>query len=317
MTKRRVLICGATGFIGRNMAEALAADPAFAVRATYRTRAPFACPGLEWVRADLTDPAEVAAATENVDVLIQAAATTSGAKDILGRPHIHVTDNAVMNALLLRAAFEKRIGHSVFFSCSIMYASRETPQAEDDFDSGQALHPAYFGAGWTKLYLEKMCEFYARQGAGKFTAIRHSNVYGPHDKFDLERSHVFGATVTKVLNATGGRLVVWGDGEAARDLLYVGDLVEFVRLVLDRQPGPFGLYNVGLGRAVTVRELAAKIAAAAGRDLKIEFDRSKPSIDTRISLDCAKAEREIGWRPRVSLEDGIARTLAWRRANPG
>ena len=97
------------------------------------------------------------------------------------------------------------------------------------------MHPNYFGIGWTKLYIEKMCEFFSRLGVTKHTVIRHTNVFGPHDKFDLERSHVFGATVTKAMTSTTGAITVWGTGEEARDLIYVDDLVRFVELC-DRPP---------------------------------------------------------------------------------
>ena len=248
--KRRVVVCGAAGFIGRNIAESLAAEPEqFDVVGIHHRRPPFGQRGITWRRADLTDRAQAEQAISGADIVIQAAAVTSGAKDIVQRPHIHVADNAVMNSHLLRAAFEQKVGHFVFFSCSIMYPAAERPQKEEDFTGADAIDPKYFGAAWTKLYVERMCEFYARTGETRFTVVRHSNIYGPHDKFDLDRSHVFGATVTKVMTAGDGRIAVWGSGKECRDLLYVSDLVDFVRLALDRQADRYGLYNVGTGVA--------------------------------------------------------------------
>jgi GDP-L-fucose synthase len=179
------------------------------------------------------------------------------------------------------------------------------------------MYRQYFGVGWTKVYLEKMCEFYARLGVTKFTAIRHSNIYGPHDKFDLERSHVFGATVTKVMTAQGGKIVVWGSGEEGRDLLYIDDLVSMVECVMDRQTAAFGLYNCGYGEAVSIRELVNKIVAKSGRQLRIEHDLSQPSIKTSVFLDCGKAQRELGWERSVTLDRGIEQTLDWWRENVG
>ncbi|HLI20074.1 MAG TPA: NAD-dependent epimerase/dehydratase family protein, partial [Stellaceae bacterium] len=219
--RRKILICGATGFIGRNLTEHFAALGDWDVHALRWTRDEYACPGVTWHRADLRRVEDVERVVAGCDVIIQAAATTSGAKDILTRPYIHTTDNAVMNSLLLRAAYEAKVRHFVFFSCSIMYPSREKPLAEDDWDAGVPLAPNYFAAGWSKIYIEKMCEFYSRLGVTRHTVIRHSNIYGPYDKFDLERSHVFGATVTKVMTAEDGAIQVWGSGEEARDLLYV------------------------------------------------------------------------------------------------
>ena len=142
-------------------------------------------------------------------------------------------------------------------------------------------------------------------------------MYGPHDKFDLERSHVFGATVAKCLTSTDGRVRVWGSGEEARDLLYVGDLVGFVERALDGPESPFELYNVGAGAAVTINDLVARIAAAGGRDLTVEHDLTKPTIKTSVYLDCAKAGRHLGWSPTVSLDAGIAKTIEWWRTTRG
>src|SRR3954468_18226489 len=98
--KKRVLVCGATGFIGRNIVERLAQYPEYEVVGTYLKSAPYEHPKARLTRADLTNPREVSRVLEGVDVLIQAAATTSGAKDIVNKPYYHVTDNALMNTLL-------------------------------------------------------------------------------------------------------------------------------------------------------------------------------------------------------------------------
>jgi nucleoside-diphosphate-sugar epimerase len=179
------------------------------------------------------------------------------------------------------------------------------------------MHPNYFASGWTKVYIERMCEFFAGLGVTKHTVIRHSNVYGPHDKFDLGRSHVLGATVTKAMTADDGKVRMWGTGEEARDLLYVGDLVDFVERAIDRQQAPFALYNCGSGEAVKVKDLVRLIVERSGRALTIEHDASKPTIATSVRLDCRKAERELGWRRTTGLEAGIDRTIAWWRAHIG
>lgn len=314
MARRKLLICGATGFIGRNLTEHFAANGAFEVHAVRWTRPEYPCRGVVWHRADLRRAEEVEPLLRGMDVVIQAAATTTGVKDVVTRPYIHTTDNAIMNSLLLRAAFEARVGHFVFFSCSVMYPSSDRPLKEDDWHPGQGMAPQYFAAGWTKLYVEKMCEFYAQLGVTKHTVIRHSNIYGPFDKFDLERSHVFGATVTKVMTARDA-IEVWGSGEEARDLLYVDDLTDFVARALERQKGNFALYNAGAGVAVKVKDLVARIVAASGKRLAIRHDLSKPSIPTFLCLDSAKAAKELGWTPQVKLDDGIRRTLEWWRQN--
>jgi GDP-L-fucose synthase len=314
MMKKKVLICGATGFIGRNLTEQLSQREDFEVHAVRFQRPAYACANVIWHQADLRKPEDVERVMEGMDVVIQAAATTSGSKDIVTRPYIHVTDNAVMNAYLFRAAFEHKIKHVVFFSCTVMYQSSSLALKETDFDANKALHPRYFGVGNTKLYTEKMCEFYAGISATKFTAIRHSNMYGAHDKYDLERSHVFGATVTKVMSAKD-KIVVWGTGEEERDLLHVDDLVRFVELAIAKQPENYRLYNCGYGQAIPIKELVQKIVHHSAKDLKIEHDLSQPTIKTSLFLDCSLAKRELGWEAQIDLDTGIQNTLAWWKAN--
>lgn len=308
--KQKILITGATGFIGRNMTEYFSKRSEFAVHAVCFNRPPYECPGVTWHIADLRCPEDVARVLADVDILIQAAATTSGSKDIVTKPYIHVTDNAVMNSYLFRAAFEQAVKHVIFFSCTVMYNSSDQALKESDFDAKAELHPRYFGVGHTKLYVEKMCEFFSRISQTKFTAIRHSNIYGPHDKFDLERSHVFGATITKVLNAVD-KVNVWGTGEEERDLLYVDDLTRFVELALFKQKEAYRLYNCGYGQAISIKDLVQKIIHHSGKKLHIEHDLSQPTIKTSLFLDCERAKQELGWQPQVSLDQGILNTLQW------
>ena len=311
MSKKTLLLCGATGFIGRNLLERFVDDERYHVRAVWHKKPALTQYDVEWVYANLNNEDDVRRVTEGVDVILQFAATTSGAMDIVNRPYIHVTDNAVMNSLLLRAAFDLEVEHFVFPSCTVMYQPKEDPTTEEDFDGNKRLLDRYFGVGNTKIYIEKMCEFYAGLGRTTHTVMRHSNMYGPYDKYDLERSHVFGATVTKVMTNETGVVNVWGTGEEERDLLHVDDLVNFVDAALTHQKTPFGLFNVGLGSAVPVIDLVKKIISASGRTLAIKHDLSKPTIKTSLFLDCTKASKELGWSPQVSLDEGIKRTLAW------
>tara|TARA_B110000008_G_scaffold266106_1_gene291947 strand:- start:21573 stop:22532 length:960 start_codon:yes stop_codon:yes gene_type:complete len=313
--KMKVLVCGATGFIGRNITETLSSNSAYEVVGVFNKRPKFDLPNLDWVKADLTNKNDIDRILDGVDIIVQAAATTSGSKDIVSKPYIHVTDNAVMNSLLFRAAYEKKIKQVVFFSCTVMLQSNEVAQNEDDYDANLDLHPRYFGVGHTKLYMEKMCDFYSRIGDTKYTVIRHTNIYGPHDKFDLEKSHVFGATLTKVLSNKDGQITVWGTGEEERDLLYIDDLMDFVELALKNQKTKYALYNCGYGKAISIRDLVHKIIEQSGKKIIINYDTSQPTIKTSLSLDCSKANRELGWESQTSLDEGIQKSILWWRDN--
>ena len=315
MSEKKILVCGATGFIGRNVAEYFASTGKFEVYGTHLKREPYANSNIKFIRADLTRVEEVETVMRGMDIVIQCAATTSGSKDIVARPYIHVTDNAVMNSLIFRTAHDLSTPNLVFPSCSIMYQPGDTPVREDDFDESDVIHEKYFGAGCTKVYLEKICEFYARYKRTKYTVMRHSNMYGPHDKYDLEKSHVFGATITKVMTATDGKIKVWGTGEEERDLLYISDLINFIDVAISKQVDFYSLVNVGYGSSISIADLVKKIIAESGRDLSIEYDPAGPTIKTKLALDNAKAEKFFGWKPQVSLDEGIKKTIAWYKDN--
>ena len=315
MNKKTILLCGATGFIGRNILEKFSKNSKYKIRAVYHHKTAIEEYDVEWVYADLNDTSDVRRVTAGVDIILQFAATTSGAGDIVSKPYIHVTDNAVMNSLLLREAYENGVEHFMFPSCTVMYQPNKEALKETDFDGNKELLPKYFGVGNTKVYIEKMCEFYSRLNKTKHTVLRHSNIYGPHDKYDLKRSHVFGATIAKVMTNEDGIINVWGTGEETRDLLHVNDLVDFIELALENQESMYKLYNVGLGKEIAIRELVEKIIKISGRKLDIVHDLSKPTIKTSLYLDCSKALNELGWSPKISLEEGIQRTIEWHKEN--
>jgi nucleoside-diphosphate-sugar epimerase len=140
-------------------------------------------------------------------------------------------------------------------------------------------------------------------------------MYGPYDKYDLERSHMFGATITKVMTSTDGKINVWGTGEESRDLLYVDDLVKFVDAAITKQTTPYELFTVGVGKAVKVKDVITKIIEHSGRELEMVHDLSKPTIPTSLYLNYTKAREVLGWEPEVDLDNGIIKTINWYKEN--
>lgn len=315
MKKKRILICGASGFIGRNLFETLSKRKNLDVYGTYRINKFTDNPKL--IKIDLTNKNQISKITKGFDVLIQAAAVTSGAKDIVTKPYIHITNNLIMNVLLFQAAYDNSIPQVIFLSCTVMYQPNTgKPVKETDLDLNIPMYKSYFGGGWMKVYVEKLCEFYSRLGRNKYIVIRHSNIYGPYDKYDLERSHVFGATITKVLTAKDGeKITVWGRGEEERDLLYISDLVNFIELVLKKQDYNYDVFNLGLGKSISVANLVKKIIAISGKKLDIFYDISKPTIPTKLSINISKAKKKFNWEPKIGIDEGIDKTIRWYGKN--
>ena len=309
--KSKIMILGATGFIGKNFA--LHFSKKFKIKATYNKKVPFKNNNIEWIKCNLKSTKQINNLFNNIDIVINAAAVTSGVKDIIDRPHIHVNDNALMNINILKEIFKNNnIKHYIFFSCTVMYQSSNRKQDEQKFN--YQIIDKYFGVGWTKVYIEKLCKFYSNFLNTKFTMIRHSNIYGPHDKFDLEKSHVLGATISKVMKAEK-EITIWGRGNEIRDFLYISDLIRFVELVIKKQKKKYEIYNCGSETGIKILDLAKLIIKITGRSIKIKRNVTAPTIKFNLVVDCKKAKKEIGWKSKVSLSEGIKKTLIWWKKN--
>jgi len=306
----KVLVLGGTGFIGRHLTEFFASTPDNLVEATFFQSNPFKSDRIKWHHVDLRKPGALEGIAHDQDLVIQAAATTSGMAEIATKVDFHITDNVVMNAHVLRTIHASRVKHFIFFSCITMLKSSMSPQKESDYSESDALHPRYFGIAWTKVYIEKLCEHYSRHDTTKkYTVIRHSNVYGPGDKFNPQKSHVLAATVNKVLSASS-KIKIWGNGKECRDFVFIKDLVELVKLIGEKQNDSYVLVNCGGSAFLSTTELTKLIIRQSGKSfLEIEYDSNKPTVDFSASVNVELANYLFGWAPRTPIEIGIQETI--------
>ena len=310
--KKKILILGASGFIGQNL-YLYFKKKNYKVFGTYLNK-PVKNSGKKNIfKCNLANYNEINSISDkikNIDVIINAAAITSGAKDIINSPHIHVNDNAIINSNITKLSFEKKIKHVIMMSCSVMYPSSLKKLKETDHQDFQRIYPKYFGGAWMKIFMEKNSEFYSSLKSSKFTVIRHSNTYGPYDKYDLEKSHVFGATIAKTMNAKK-TIKVWGEGTEIRDFLYIDDLCRFIEMAIKKQNNSFEIYNVGSGKGISIKDLVKKVIEKSKKQLKIVYEINQPTLKTNIVLDCSKAQKDFNWKPKTSLEEGIVKSINW------
>lgn len=316
--KKRVLVCGASGFLGKNIFECLSRRNDLEVKGTYLVNRYGRIDPNDprFSKVDLTKEEEAHKAIRDIDVVVQMAASSTGAKDVKERPYIQVTPNAVANSWIFQAAFDNNVPQVIFPSCTVMYDDSDTGQKETDLDLNKiSPEKVYYGAAKMKTYVESQCQFFAGLGRTRFTAIRHSNIYGPHDRFDPQRSHVFGANIRKVVESRDGKVVVWGQGKEVRDFLYIDDFVRFIEKVVDQQDYKFDVFNLGSDQPITIAELVQRMIRISGRDLEIVYNPEGPTIGTKTSINSSKAREKFNWQPKVSLDDGIAQTIDWYRKN--
>ena len=309
-----ILICGGSGFIGKNLVERFSSIDKFNIRSTFFRKKPNMLPNVDYIQADLRKIEDVKNALNDIDIVFQYAATTTGAKDIISKPYIHVTDNAVMNSILIRQAFENNVKHFIFPSCTVMYKHSSKPLIENDFNESENIYHKYYGAGNTKVYLEKMCKFFSSFNKTKFIVLRQSNIYGPHDKFDLENSHVLAATITKVMSKNQ-TIKVWGDGTEKRDFLFIDDLIELLIKIINTQNNQYELINTSFGHSISISDLVKTIIKIADKNISLDFDTDKPTIPIDLLIDNQKACELFNWSPKYDLEAGLRLTLNWYKKN--
>jgi GDP-L-fucose synthase len=143
--------------------------------------------------------------------------------------------------------------------------------------------------------------------------VMPANLYGPRDNFDLETSHVIPALIRKMVDG-GDQIVLWGDGSATREFLYVDDAVEGLLAAAERYDGEEPV-NLGTGAEISIAALAALIAELTGYTGEIRWDTSMPNGQPRRALDASRARERFGWEARVTLPEGLERTIAWYRSH--
>lgn len=312
---RSCLVAGASGFLGGAIARRLLSEGARVLGIRNEKGPTFDHPNLTWVQADLRDPLECRRLMQGIDFLFICAARTAGAKVIRESPMANVTPNVIINAYLLEAAHAARVSKTLFISSGAAYPSLDgAPLQEDDMFKADP-PDVYFHAGWMKRYAEVLARAYAEKLQDSMTCVivRPSNVYGPGDKFDWERSHVTAALIRRVIERHAP-IQVWGTGEDVRDLIYVDDFVEGA-LAAFSVDVPFFCVNICAGECHTVREIVETVINLDGyAGAKLVFDSTQPSTIARRTFSPNLAKQRLGFSATTTLREGLAQTIAWYRA---
>lgn len=311
---KNVLIAGGAGFIGTNLALALAARGA-RLRLT-RHEKPLQAPvsGAEVLALDLRRPEHCAQAVQGMDYVFLCAAHTSGAAVIRTTPLVHITPNVLINTLMLEAAHRAGVDKLCFISSGAAYPpTGDRPVRESEMFDGDP-HEVYFAAGWMKRYGEILCRTYAEKIPHPMptVVVRPSNVYGPYDKFDFAVSHVTAALIRRVVERHSP-LEVWGTGDDVRDLIYVDDFIDGM-LAAVATDQPHLAINICSGTGHSVRQILHKVLAADGyHNADVRYDPSRPSTIPVRLMDNSAARQQLGFEARTALDEGLRRTIQWYR----
>ncbi len=302
----RVYVAGHTGLVGSALVRKLEAE-GYDDRVT-RTRA----------ELDLTDAAAVHRFfdAERPDYVFLAAAKVGGILANSTYPADFLRDNLAIELNVIEAARRAEVKKLLFLGSSCIYPKHAPqPMKEEHLLTGE-LEPTNEPYAIAKIAGIKLCQAYNRQYGTRFISVMPTNLYGPGDNFDLETSHVLPALIRKFHEARergDPTVTLWGTGEPKREFLHVDDLADACFFLMRSYEGSEPI-NVGVGRDISVRELAELIAEIVGFEGELVLDTSKPDGTPRKLLDVQRLT-DLGWTASTSLREGIQETYGWYRGH--
>jgi GDP-L-fucose synthase len=305
LSQKRVLVTGGTGFLGRHLVEQLRTE---------------GCASIHTPRSadfDLVQASAVRALYESVqpDVVFHLAARVGGIGANQRNPAAYFHDNLLMGVNVIHQAHLSKIPKVVLVGTICAYPKHAPiPFREDDLWAG---YPEETNApyGIAKKSLIVMADAYRQQYGTNVICLLPVNLYGPHDNFDLETSHVIPAMIRKLVEAKisgATEVTLWGDGSPTREFLYVRDCATALLLAAKCYEAPEPV-NIGAGFEISMHDLATKIASLAGYEGTLRWDTSRPNGQPRRMLDVSRARERFGFSASTALEEGLARTVRWYR----
>jgi GDP-L-fucose synthase len=218
-----------------------------------------------------------------------------------------IYDNLMIEANIIHSAYINKVTKLLFLGSSCIYPKMAPQPLKEEYLLSGYLEPTNQSYAIAKISGIEMCDSYRVQYGCNFISAMPTNLYGPNDNYDLEKSHVLPALLRKFITAkkNGDPVVeIWGSGSPLREFLHVDDLADAC-LFLMKNYHQSGLINVGSGKELTIIELANLIKKIVGFNGEIVFDHTKPDGTPRKLMDVSKL-RVMGWHASISLENGIA-----------
>ena len=304
------MVTGGAGFVGVNLIKRLL-DEGADIRATLHINKPVLNDNrIEYFYGDLRIEENCQKAVAGVDYVFMCAANTSGAKVMATTPLVHLTPNILMNMQMLQAAYTARVKKFLFISTNTVYPLTDFPVKESDVTNN--FYESYHIVAWMKRFTEIVCEMYSNRikEPMKTIVVRPGNLYGPYDKFDWEKSKVIPAIMRRAIERHDP-FEVWGDGMDLKDFLYIDDCIDGLMLAMEKLE-EFEPINVASGIPVTIRDVLTQILKSADYDdADVQYDSSKPTMIPKRMIDISLAKEKLGFEPKVSLQDGIHKTVQW------
>jgi GDP-L-fucose synthase len=253
---------------------------------------------------------------EAPDYVFLAAAKVGGINYNATYPADFSYDNIMIQTNVIDSAYRNKCNKLLFLGSACIYP-KVTPQPikEEYFLTGP-LEPSNEAYAIAKIFGMKMCEYYQQQFGFNAISLMPANLYGPNDNFVPEQGHVIPGLITKFFNAMRDNhhsIMCWGDGSPTREFLYVDDLADACLFLMEKYNQP-NFINVGSDVEITIKDLAEIIKKEVGFTGSILWDTSLPNGTPKRKTDNSRLFA-MGWKPKVSFDDGLARTIQWYKEN--
>jgi len=267
---------------------------------------------------DLMDQQAVRGFFENEkpDYVVLAAAKVGGIQANKNYPADFIYENMEIQNNVIKAAHDFKVTKLLFLGSSCIYPKMCPQPIKEEYLLSGYLEPTNEAYALAKIAGLKMCQFFKRQYGDNFISCMPTNLYGPHDNYDLNNSHVMPALIRKFHEAKVNNeavVEVWGTGKPLREFLYVDDMADACVFLLENYDGEEHV-NVGTGKELTIGEMAEMVKRVVGFKGELVFNTDKPDGTMRKLLDVSKLE-QTGWKYKVELEDGIKMAYKWFKEN--
>ena len=300
----KVVVAGSTGLAGSAISAAFSAQGHEVI-------------GLNRSVVDLMDGAATQQFLINTkpDLVVDAAAKVGGIGANNTFPVEFLADNITIQGNLMNAAHAAKVEKFVFLGSSCIYPRDCAQPIKEEYLMTGPLEATNSAYAIAKIAGIELINSYRKEYGTRWISLMPTNLYGPRDNFDLAASHVLPAFIRRFVDAAESgaeKVVLWGSGSPLREFLHVDDLAQAVVVASEKYDSSLHL-NVGTGEDLSIKELASVVAKSAGFSGEIEWDSSKPDGTPRKVLDVSRI-KALGWKPTITLEEGVASTIAWYKA---
>jgi GDP-L-fucose synthase len=307
---KKVLVTGGSGMIGRYLVDLLVAEGSDVHVVALDDD--FVVPeGVTYTKADLTEKEACDKACKGMDSVFHLAGVKGSPRVAVERPASFMVPLMQFNLNMMEAAWKNGVEKYLYTSSIGVY--QPAPLLREDDVWLTAPSPNDRCSGWAKRMGELQAEAYRiEHGWENIVIVRPANIYGRHDTFDADSGAMVVPSLIYRTLSGGDTLMVWGDGSAKRDFLHAQDAAEGILHMMKANPSE--PVNIGSGIGVSIKDLVSTILEATGMNPEVVWDTSKPLGDSTRILDIARAT-DLGWKPNVSLAEGIKDTCEWLKNN--